>query len=154
MLRTMAVEKISATRRVRWPLVVAGLAVSIGGDAAPPAPPAAAQVATLLERELADVPGKEALLLTVDYPPGGASLPHRHDADVFVYVLSGRVVMQVAGQPARPLGAGDTFYEGPTDVHVRSANDSSSAPARLLVFMVKDKGAPVSRPAAREGAAR
>ena len=89
-------------------------------------------------------------MLTVEYPPGGASLPHRHDADVFVYVLAGEVVMQVAGQAAVTLKAGGTFYEAPADVHVRSANASSSAPVKLLVLMVKDKGRPVSRPASAQ----
>ncbi len=141
-------------RPARWLAALPCAALCLAADAGPANAPADAAVRTLFERELADVPRKEVLVLTVDYPPGGASLPHRHDADVFVYVLSGRVVMQVAGQAARTLSAGETFYEGPTDVHVRSANDSRSAPARLLVFMVKDQGAPVSRPAAREEAAR
>jgi quercetin dioxygenase-like cupin family protein len=129
----------------RW--LAAAVAVSLlatAGGAAPASPPAAA-VATLMQRDLPDLNGREALLLSVEYPPGGASLPHRHDADVFVYVLAGEVVMQVLGQPAVTLKTGDTFYEGPADVHVRSANASSRAPARLLVFMVKDKNRPVSR---------
>jgi quercetin dioxygenase-like cupin family protein len=120
-------------------------ALPLAGDAAPPPP--AAVVQTLMERELSDFPGKEALMLTVEYPPGGASLPHRHDAHVLVYVLEGEVIMQVAGQPARKIGAGGTFYEGPTDVHVRSANTSSTAPAKLLVVMLKDRGRPDSMPA-------
>jgi quercetin dioxygenase-like cupin family protein len=130
----------------RW--LAAAVAVSLlataGGAAPAPAPPPAAAVATLMQRDLPDLTGREALLLSVEYPPGGASLPHRHDADVFVYVLAGEVVMQVLGQPAVTLKTGDTFYEGPADVHVRSANASSRAPARLLVFMVKDKNRPVS----------
>jgi quercetin dioxygenase-like cupin family protein len=121
------------------------LLATAGGAAPVPPPASAAAVATLMQRELPDLNGKEALLLSVEYPPGGASLPHRHDADVFVYVLAGEVVMQVLGQPAVTLKTGDTFYEGPADVHVRSANASSRAPARLLVFMVKDKDRPVSR---------
>jgi quercetin dioxygenase-like cupin family protein len=126
-------------------LAGAVLLTVLAGDAVP-APPAA--VSTLLQRELTDLPGKEALVLTVEYPPGGASLPHRHDADVVVYVLAGEVIMQLAGQPARRLGPGATFFEGPADVHVRSANASTTAPAKLLVFMLKDKGRPVSRAAA------
>jgi quercetin dioxygenase-like cupin family protein len=114
-----------------------------------PAPPAAV-IQQLMDKELAGVPGRELLMLTVEYLPGGASLPHRHDAQVFVYVLQGRVVMQVAGSPAVTLHKGQTFYEGPTDVHVVSANASKTAPAKILVFIVKDKGAPVSREAAAE----
>lgn len=130
-------------------LVTAGL--SLAGDAAPARPPVTAT--TLMQRELADLPGKEALLLTVDYPPGTFSLPHRHDADVMVYVLEGEVVMQIAGQKAHTLGRGETFFEGPADVHVQSANASGSAPAKLLVFMVKDRGRPVSLPVASPAAA-
>lgn len=127
-----------------WLAAVAGALLCLSGDHAPAAPSAA--VKTLMERDLPDLAGKEALMLTVEYPPGGASLPHRHDADVLVYVLAGEVVMQVAGQPPRTLGPGGTFYEGPADVHVKSANTSTTSPAKLLVFMVKDRNRPVSLP--------
>ena len=123
----------------------------IGGVAAaaePSSPPAL--VEQLIDKELQGVPGKELLTLTVEYPPGGASLPHRHNAQVFVYVLQGEVTMQVAGSPAVTLRQGQTFYEGPTDVHVVSANASKTAPAKILVFIVKDKGASVSRDVAAE----
>ncbi len=127
----------------RW--LAAGVAVWLSATVGGAAPAPVAAVATLVQHDLPDLPGREVLLLSVEYPPGGASLPHRHDADVFVYVLAGEVVMQVLGQPAVTLKTGDTFYEGPADVHVRSANASSRVPAKLLVFMVKDKNRPVSR---------
>jgi quercetin dioxygenase-like cupin family protein len=128
-------------------LAPAALALGLPWLAAAAPGPAAAGVTTLMQRDLPDLPGKEALVLTVDYLPGGASLPHRHDADVFVYVLTGQVVMQLAGRGPVTLNAGETFYEGPQDIHVRSANPDARAPAKLLVFMVKDLGRPVSRPA-------
>lgn len=103
-------------------------------------------VSTLTSRDLIGIAGKEAVMLTVEYPPGGSSLPHRHDANVFVYVLEGSVVMQVEGQKRVTLEAGQTFYEGPQDVHAVSANASATQPAKFLVFMVKDKGAPAGRP--------
>ncbi len=86
-------------------------------------------------------------MLTVQYPAAGASLPHRHDAQVFVYVLEGQVTMQVRGSAAVTLNPGETFYEGPEDVHVVSANSSKTSPAKILVVMIKDKGKPASRPA-------
>jgi quercetin dioxygenase-like cupin family protein len=136
---------------VRLALVV-GLAMwqvhSVAADKNPA--PSAAVIQQLMDKELAGVPGRELLMLTVEYLPGGASLPHRHDAQVFVYVLQGAVVMQIAGSPAVTLRKGQTFYEGPTDVHVVSANASKTVPAKILVFIVKDKGAPVSRDAATE----
>jgi quercetin dioxygenase-like cupin family protein len=106
-----------------------------------------AVVKPLMTQDLAGIPGKEALVLTVEYLPGGASMPHRHDADVFVYVLEGSLVMQVDGQPPVTLGPGQTFHESPSDVHRQSANASQTAPAKFVVFIVKDKGKPVSRPA-------
>jgi quercetin dioxygenase-like cupin family protein len=108
----------------------------------------AAEVQTLLTQDLPGIPGKEALMLTVTYVPGGASLPHRHDAEVFVYVLEGSVVMQIDGHPPQTLGPGKTFHEGPSDVHRQSANASAAQPAKLLVFVVKDKGKPVTLPVA------
>lgn len=111
--------------------------------------PAAATAVELMTRDLVNDPGKEVLMLTVAYPAAGASLAHRHDAQVFVYVLEGTMTMQVQGGPAVTLKPGDTFYEGPDDVHVVSANSSSSEPAKILVVMIKDKHKPVSRAVAQ-----
>jgi len=125
---------------------VALVALCVGG-ARVAADPEPAAVATLTTHELAGTPGKEVVMLTVEYPAGGSSLPHRHDANVFVYVLEGSVVMQVLGQSKVTLSAGQTFYEGPSDVHVVSANASTTQPAKILVVMIKDKNAPLGRPA-------
>jgi quercetin dioxygenase-like cupin family protein len=118
-------------------------------DAAPSATPPAV-VHDLLSRDLNDAAGKELRMLTVEYVPGGASLAHRHNAQVFVYVLQGSVRMQVQGSPLVTLGPGETFYEGPDDIHTVSANASATEPARFLVFIVKDKAAPISTAAAPE----
>jgi quercetin dioxygenase-like cupin family protein len=107
----------------------------------------AAQVKPLLSRDLIGSPGKEVDLLTVEYPPGGSSGPHRHNAQTFVYVLAGHVTMQVRGGPEVTLGPGQTFYEGPDDVHVVSKNASQTEPAKFLVVFVKTKGAPAVVPA-------
>jgi quercetin dioxygenase-like cupin family protein len=106
---------------------------------------AAAAVKPLVTHDLAGIPGKEVVMLTVEYLPGGASLPHRHDANVFVYVLEGSMIMQVKGKEPVTLKAGDTFYEGPDDIHETSANASKTEPAKFLVFIVKDKGVPTTR---------
>jgi len=97
---------------------------------------------TLIVKELPDFPGKDGMVEVVDFAPGEVSQPHRHNADLFVYVLEGTVETQVEGQAALNLKVGDVFYESPTDVHVVSRNTSTTKPARLLVFYVKNKGAP------------
>ena len=87
-------------------------------------------------------------MLTVEYPPGGSDrVPPRHNADGFIYVLEGSVVMQVRGGKETILTPGQSFYEGPDDVHVVGRNASQTKPAKFLVFLVKDKGAPVLVPA-------
>jgi len=101
------------------------------------------KVTQLMSKDLAEFPGKEALMITVEYPPGGSDPVHRHNAHAFVYVLEGSVVMQVKGGKEVTLTPGQTFYEGPNDVHVVGRNASSTKPAKFLVFLVKDKGAPV-----------
>jgi len=106
----------------------------------------AAVVQQLMTEPLGSVPGKEVTVLTVEYLPGGASLPHRHDADVFVYVLEGAVVMQVDGKEPVTVRKGETFRERPGDIHRQSANASKTEPARFVVFMVKDQGKPATRP--------
>ena len=111
-----------------------------------PVPAEAADVKQLFAIDLADYPGKESLMLEVSYPPGAQDMVHRHDAHAFVYVLEGQIVMQVKGQPAVTLKAGQTFYEGPTDVHVVGRNASNTEPARFVVVLLKAKGAPVLTP--------
>ena len=110
----------------------------------PPAPAPSSVAHELAARDLLGTSGKELRMLTVEYVPGGASLPHRHNAQVFVYVLEGSIRMQVKGSPIAIIGPGETFYEGPDDIHSVSANASDTKPAKILVFMVKNKGAPVS----------
>jgi quercetin dioxygenase-like cupin family protein len=85
-------------------------------------------------------------MLEVSYPPGARDIVHRHDAHAFVNVLEGQIVMQVKGQPAVTLKAGQTFYEGPTDVHVVGRNASNTEPARFVVVLLKAKGAPILTP--------
>lgn len=97
-------------------------------------------VTPLLLKELPDMPGKEALMITVNYPPGGADPVHRHDAHAFVYVLEGSIVMQVRGGKEVTLIPGQTFYEGPNDVHIVGRNASSTKPAKFLVILLKNKG--------------
>lgn len=105
----------------------------------------AAAVTPMLTKALPDVAGKEVLMLTVEYPPGGASAPHRHNANTFVYVLEGALVMAVAGGKEVTVNVGETFYESPTDVHSVARNASATQPAKFLVFFVKDLGAPVQQ---------
>ena len=104
------------------------------------------EVTPLMAKELMDIPGKESLMLTVEYAPGASDPIHRHNAHVFVYVLEGRVVMQVEGGEEVTLGAGETFYEAPEDVHLMGRNASATESAKFLVFLVKDVGAPVLVP--------
>jgi len=104
------------------------------------------KVTPLMARDLVGSPGKEATMITVEYPPGWSSSPHRHDAQTFVYVLEGSVVMAVQGGKEVTLGPGETFYESPDDVHSVARNASTTKPAKFLVFLVKDKDKPVSTP--------
>ena len=109
-------------------------------------PASDAKAAALMTKALTGIEGKEGTMITVEYPPGGASPPHRHDAHVFVYVLEGSIVMGVQGQAPVTLGPGQTFYENPQDVHAVSKNASATEPAKFLVFMVKERGKPTSKP--------
>jgi quercetin dioxygenase-like cupin family protein len=103
-------------------------------------------ITSLLSKDLAGMPGKELLMITVEYAPGGSDPVHRHHALAMVYVLEGSVVMQVKGKAPVTLRAGDTFYEEPGDVHTVARNASQTAPAKFLVFFVKDKSAPILVP--------
>ena len=106
-----------------------------------------AKVTPLMTKELPDIPGKEGLMLLVEYPPGSKDASHRHNADTFVYVLEGSIVMQLKGQQPVTLTAGQTFYEGPEDVHAVGRNASATKPAKFVVLLVKKQGAPALVPA-------
>jgi quercetin dioxygenase-like cupin family protein len=113
------------------------------GSKAPPE----AKVTQLLLKDLPNLPGKEGLMISVDPPPGSSDSIHRHNANAFVYVLEGAVVMQVRVGKEVTLTPGQTFYEAPDDVHVVSRNASDTKPAKFVVFLVKDRGAPILLPA-------
>ena len=102
-----------------------------------------AKVTELFSKDLPNVPGKEGLMITVEYPPGNVDPIHRHNANGFSYVLEGTIVMQVRGGKETTVTAGQTFYEGPDDVHIVGRNASKTEPAKFVVFFVKDKSAPL-----------
>ena len=106
-----------------------------------------AKVTKLLSKDLTNCAGKEGLMITVEYPPGSSDPIHRHNAYGFIYVLEGSIVMQVRGGKEMTLTPGQTFYEGPDDVHVVGRNASQTRSAKFVVFFVKDKGAPILVPA-------
>lgn len=105
-----------------------------------------AQVIPLLQKDLAEFPGKEALMLSVVYPPGASDAIHRHNAYAFLYVVEGSVVMQVKGGKQVTLTPGQSFYEGPSDIHTVGRNASNTKPAKFIVVLLKNKGAPVLLP--------
>ena len=131
MRRTMAAANMVAVA------AVLGMVSAAAGES---------KVTPLMARDLVGTPGKEATMITVEYPPGWSSAEHRHDAHTFVSVLEGSVVMAVRGGKEMTLGPGETFYESPDDVHSVSRNASTTKPARFLVFFVKDKDKPLSTP--------
>src|SRR5512146_2565404 len=101
-----------------------------------------AKVTQLMSKDLKELPGKEGVMITVEYPPGSSDPIHRHNAHAFVYVLEGSIVMQVRGGKEMTLTPGQTFYEGLNDVHVVGRNASQTKPAKFVVFLVKNKGVP------------
>ena len=105
-----------------------------------------AQVTPVMSKDLPECPGKEGLMITVVYPPGASDPIHRHNADAFVYVLEGSIVMQVKGGKEITLTPGQSFYEGPSDIHTIGRNASTTKPAKFVVFLVKNKDAPVVIP--------
>ncbi|RZT42994.1 cupin domain-containing protein [Cupriavidus agavae] len=116
--------------------------------AAPPARAATddVQVKDLIVKPLPDYPGKEGQMIVVEYGPGAADPVHRHDAHGFIYVLEGSIVMGVKGGKEVTLKPGDTFYEGPDDIHTVGRNASKTKPAKFVVFLLKKQGAPILTP--------
>ena len=121
-------------------------AFGVGSAMAATAEPKEAKLTELMSKDLTDLSGKEGLMLVIEYPPGSSDPIHRHNAHGFIYVLEGSIVMQVKGGKEVTLTPGQTFYEGPEDVHVVGRNASQTKPAKFVVFFVKNKGAPVLVP--------
>jgi len=131
-------------RLIKTGILISMVAVTQTAVAAA-APPT--KVTPLISKDLQGIPGKEGTMLLVEYPPGGSDPVHRHNASVFVYVLEGSVVMQVRGGKEVTLTEGQTFFEGPDDVHMVGRNASDTQPAKFIAFFVKDKGAQAVMPA-------
>ncbi|ANN78173.1 cupin domain-containing protein [Bordetella flabilis] len=136
-----------------FPFIAAGALMVQLAHAAPPAGHAShaaaapeAIVTSLMAKPLPDIPGKEGVMITVDYPPGAVDPVHRHDAHSFVYVLEGSIVMQVKGGKEVTLTPGQTFYEAPDDIHTVGRNASQTQPAKFIVFLIKKPGAPILTP--------
>jgi quercetin dioxygenase-like cupin family protein len=129
-------------RKIAWALVLASLSF----NAVPAVASPQAIVTPLMAKALPEFKGKEGVMILVEYPPGASDPIHRHNAYAFVYVLEGSIVMQVRGAPEVTLSAGQTFYEGPNDVHVVGRNASNTQPAKFIVFLVKNQGAPILIP--------
>jgi uncharacterized protein YbjT (DUF2867 family)/quercetin dioxygenase-like cupin family protein len=127
-------------------LLLCGIVFAALSNVAATTEPKEAKLTELMSKDLTDLPGKEGLMLLIEYPPGSADPIHRHNAHGFIYVLEGSIVMQVRGGKEVTLTPGQTFYEGPEDVHVVGRNASQTKPAKFVVFFVKDKGAPVLVP--------
>ncbi len=125
------------------------LCLACGASAAepPPAPPPGPIVTQVMKQDLPDMPGKEALMLLVEYPPGGVDPIHRHDAHGLIYVLEGEIVMGVRGGPETVLRPGQAFHEGPDDIHTVGRNASATRPARFLAVLIKRENAPPVLPA-------
>jgi quercetin dioxygenase-like cupin family protein len=130
--------------RHRKTLAACILLACVAGSAQ--AAPPMADVKELMSKSLPDYPGKEAVMIQVDYPPGAVDPVHRHDAHAFVYVLQGKIVMGLQGSEPVTLTAGQTFYEGPDDIHTVGHNASSTEPARFIVLLLKNKDAPILTP--------
>jgi quercetin dioxygenase-like cupin family protein len=105
-----------------------------------------AVVTPLVTKDLPEFKGKEGVMILVEYPPGASDPIHRHNAHAFVYVLEGSIVMQLRNAAQVTLSSGQTYYEGPNDVHIVGRNASNTQPARFVVFLVKNKGAPILEP--------
>ena len=128
-------------------LLVCLMSFAVGSKEVPKGTPVEAKVTPVMSKDLPNLPGKEGLMLFVEYPPGSSDPIHRHNANAFVYVLEGSIVMQVRGGQEVTLTAGQTFYEGPDDVHVVGRNASQTKPAKFVMVLLKDKGAPAVVPA-------
>jgi quercetin dioxygenase-like cupin family protein len=136
-------DKEGSMKRIVCLLIVAALPFGVGFAQTAPQP----IVAPLMQQDLADMPGREMLMLSVEYPPGTVEHIHRHDAYAFVYVLEGTIVEGVKGGKEVTLTPGQTFYEGPNDVHTIGRNASTTRPAKFVVVLVKKKGVDAVLPA-------
>lgn len=142
-MHTIFRQKDRFIRLVNWSIAAAmSLCLAFTAQAGDETGAQGLKLTPHMQKELGDIPGKEGLMISVEFPPGYMIAPHRHDAHVFVYMLEGSMEMQVEGGQPVTLLPGDTFYENPQDVHSVARNLSGTKPARILVFFVKTKDVP------------
>ena len=122
------------------------LVVCLSFNAVPALASPDAVVTPLFAKDLPDLQGKEGVMILVEYPPGASDPIHRHNAHAFVYVLEGSIVMQLRDAAEVTLSPGQTYYEGPNDVHIVGRNASNTRPAKFVVFLIKNQGAPILEP--------
>ena len=138
---------ISLRSFTRFTLAVAALAAAAGLGAVFAQQMPASKVTPVMKQTLADIPGREVLMITLDIPPGGGSAPHRHPGHhIFGYVLEGSYRIKVGDGAEQVLNKGDTFYEPPGALHAVSRNASDSAPAKVLAVIVAESGKPTTVP--------
>jgi quercetin dioxygenase-like cupin family protein len=99
-----------------------------------------------MKQPLADMAGKVATVLAVDYAPGAASDPHVYPGSVFAYVLKGTVVTQVEGEQPMTYTKGQSWYESPKQPHLVTKNASRTEPAKHLVFLLSQVGEALKAP--------
>jgi quercetin dioxygenase-like cupin family protein len=141
----MSMSSILASRiRCAFGLTIAATLLSAAPSWAQSATAAASgrHIESVLTEKLSVSPGKVLTSQIVHYPPGGASKSHRHDADVFAFVLSGNIISQTEGHgDAKVYHAGEGRFERRGEHHVVSRNASSTEPASMLVVYVHDESA-------------
>ena len=130
---------------------VAGVAALAGafslGVVSAQQPTPATKATQIMKQAIADFPGHEVTMTTLDIPPRGGSAPHRHPTTHnFAYVLEGSYRIKLDDGPERVLKAGDTFYEAPNQLHAVSRNASATEPAKILVVGIAETGKPNTVP--------
>ena len=114
------------------------LLMCLSSNAVPALASPEAVVTPLVAKDLPEFQGKEGVMILVEYPPGASDPIHRHHAHAFVYVLEGSIVMQLRDAPEVTLSPGQTYYEGPNDVHIVGRNASNTQPAKFVVLLIKN----------------
>jgi quercetin dioxygenase-like cupin family protein len=123
-------------------LALAGHVPVLAGEDAP-----SSQVSGIINQPLStDLEAWSVKVVNVVYPPGGASQPHRHPAEIFAYVESGAVVAQIEDGEEITYTAGQLYYEPPMVLHRVSRNASATEPAKVVAFVLIEDGKPVVIP--------
>ena len=125
--------------------LVVGIAVAMLGHQILTAQQAPVTRTILQQKDLEGVAGREVIMYRTEIVPGGMSGRHYHPGPELGYGLEGALIFELDGQPPVTLKPGESVHIPANHIH-NAKNASTTEPGKALLFLVGEKGQPLTTP--------